>query len=628
MMQLSTCKARIAAAAAAVAATAISFTAGAASSADQRAIVFTFTPTERAQIAIWIESADGTFLSTVGLTQAVSVRGIGNRPGASQMNSGFHWPYGRREGVLPIWGRRRAAAPGAMQFPRVIFQDRSEGYASRSCSDSTVDSYYCLSFTPNNNRTQLDAVTCASVFMSDKGRIIKPADVAAGYAEPTATGSPSMWQEVPRALGLTSLYPPRRDFTSCAGPSTVNPCMGGASACWDHPDSATYADTVRAVMPDIDVVTMATPPANVEQRVMFSVPATWPDGDYVAYLEINTEGDYNPTFSATRFSTPCAPYLSCSPLTWDSWAVGFGYPYRGQPSVAFRVPFTLGAASQFSTLAPAGFGSVDGTDADLGAMHPMDATITDDPTNAPGSGADRLLMNATMTSRLGVEVRECATGAAPDMPADFTVAAVADPKHSHQWGHLHFVVPANAGRTISRYEIRTSAADAIVPGDATSFIRGLPAQAASLTTDALTIPIDGAPGTVVEADFGGLVPMTHYWVGIRAVDSCNRPGAHAVAEMTTTRVNYTQLPSGCFIATAAWGSAMEPSVVAMRHARDRLLAEVPLFAVAADLYGHSGPPAARVLGRSDTARALVRQLLGPLATAAEATDRDRRRPTR
>ena len=57
---------------------------------------------------------------------------------------------------------------------------------------------------------------------------------------------------------------------------------------------------------------------------------------------------------------------------------------------------------------------------------------------------------------------------------------------------------------------------------------------------------------------------------------------------------------------------MEPTVVAMRRARNRLLAEVPLFAVAADLYGRSGPAAADVLQRSDTARVLARQLLeGP-----------------
>src|SRR6185369_14579387 len=134
-------------------------TAAPARAAGERALAFTFTPTGRSQIAIWVESADGTFLGTVSLTQAVSVRGIGNRPGASQMNSGYHWPYGRREGVLPIWAHRRAAAPGARQFPRVIFQSRPEGYASRTCEDSTRDSYFCLSFTKESTqRDGLDAV--------------------------------------------------------------------------------------------------------------------------------------------------------------------------------------------------------------------------------------------------------------------------------------------------------------------------------------------------------------------------------------------------------------------------------------------------------------------------------------
>src|SRR6185369_15119861 len=80
-----------------------------------RVIEFRFTPTARAQIALWLERPDGTFLKTVFLTQAVGLRGIGNRPGAAEMNSGFHWPYGRREGALPIWAHRRAAAPGALQ---------------------------------------------------------------------------------------------------------------------------------------------------------------------------------------------------------------------------------------------------------------------------------------------------------------------------------------------------------------------------------------------------------------------------------------------------------------------------------------------------------------------------------
>src|SRR5262245_3581801 len=83
-----------------------------------------FTPVGRAQIAIWIER-DGVFMSTVRLTEAVGYRGIGNRPGASEMNSGFRWPYGRREGVLPVWAARRATQPGTRAFKRVIFQNRT-----------------------------------------------------------------------------------------------------------------------------------------------------------------------------------------------------------------------------------------------------------------------------------------------------------------------------------------------------------------------------------------------------------------------------------------------------------------------------------------------------------------------
>ena len=43
-----------------------------------------------------------------------------------------------------------------------------------------------------------------------------------------------------------------------------------------------------------------------------------------------------------------------------------------------------------------------------------------------------------------------------------------------------------------------------------------------------------------------------------------------------------------------------------------------MFAVATDLYYRSGPAAAEVLRRSDTARALVRRLLGPIGAASKA----------
>ena len=91
----------------------------------------------------------------------------------------------------------------------------------------------------------------------------------------------------------------------------------------------------------------------------------------------------------------------------------------------------------------------------------------------------------------------------------------------------------------------------------------------------LVVPTGQAPGTKVNVTFGGLQPRTHYWVAVRAVDVCNVVSTYAVAELTTTKTNFTQL-SGCFVATAAYGSALQPQVAALRQVRDRLLGKNPI----------------------------------------------------
>src|SRR5262245_23258704 len=202
-------------------------------------IEFRYTPTGRAQIAIWIEDEAGGYLATVGLTDAVATRGIGNRPGASQMNSGFRWPYGRREGALPIWAHRRAGAPGAKQWKRIVFQDRPEGWASRKTEDSSPDNYFCLAWDQKKSKQEaLDAVSCASVFSSDKGRYMTDSDVAAGYGEPFEDVVSRAGRLQPMAA--ESLYPPRRDVTPCG------------AACSEHRDAANFAAHAREVMPEID----------------------------------------------------------------------------------------------------------------------------------------------------------------------------------------------------------------------------------------------------------------------------------------------------------------------------------------------------------------------------------------
>jgi len=587
--------------------------------ASPRALEFRFTPTARAQIAIWIEKADGTFVKTIALTQATAFRGIGNRPGAYAMNSGFHWPYGRREGTLPVWAHRRAGMAGAKQFKRVIFQNRtSEGFASRTSEDSTPESYFCLAFMAPN--APLDAVSCASGFFSDKGRFIRDADVAKGYSEPLDSSR--------RPLDLVSLYPPRRDITRCS-----------TSGCVDTPDTSLYNDHARDVMPDIDSVTMATPGGKMEQSLLFPVPDEWTNGNYVAWAEVNTEDDSNPSY---RFETPKGD-------DWDSWAETFGYSYRGQPSVVFSVPVTVGTAGTYDTSQPSGYGSVTGFGTDGGAVHALDGTITNDPAGAPGSGADRFRLMPGKDYRLRVSVRggdamggmggmgggSGAGGTAgsgptdtcrtpPSVPGALAVAPSADAKHSHEWGHLHFLVPESA-QQIHHYEVRVSKSP-ITADDPKTFEQGLPANAASLDSEELVVPTTGLPGSSTDVDFGQLQPRQTYWVGVRAVNGCAVYGPYAVGSFTTTAINFTKL-SGCFVATAAFGSPLEPQVESLRRVRDAMRKESAVFAAATDLYYRSGPPAAALISRSDVARAVVRTLLGPIvevAGAAQPVAADRR----
>ena len=73
---------------------------------------------------------------------------------------------------------------------------------------------------------------------------------------------------------------------------------------------------------------------------------------------------------------------------------------------------------------------------------------------------------------------------------------------------------------------------------------------------------------------------------------------------------------GCFIATAAYGSALEPQVVLLRKFRDlRLLTNGPGRAFVAWYYQHS-PPAANFIARYELLRLGARAALLPLLAAA------------
>ncbi|HRP86770.1 MAG TPA: hypothetical protein PLS34_04525 [Gammaproteobacteria bacterium] len=73
----------------------------------------------------------------------------------------------------------------------------------------------------------------------------------------------------------------------------------------------------------------------------------------------------------------------------------------------------------------------------------------------------------------------------------------------------------------------------------------------------------------------------------------------------------------CFIATAAWGSWLDPHVATLRGFRDGVLMQsAPGRAFVAFYYRHS-PPVAEIISRHESLRAATRALLAPLVFAIE-----------
>jgi len=278
----------------------------------------------------------------------------------------------------------------------------------------------------------------------------------------------------------------------------------------------------------------------------------------------------------------------------------------GQPSVVYQVPLHLdvmsGATDAETASQIAGYGDWSGA---TGVVSPPDATIS---TGVPGSGEGRLLPISAggLTGRVIASVTPCATICSPLPPPPTAVSQLGlttDGLGSSS-ATLQFGNASANGGPVWTYDIR------YLPGPAMTEDQFGSAVAAPSVTP-------GNPGSIATVKITSLKPDTQYTVGVEATDPCKQVSPLATYTFKTPAMKFTQL-SGCFVATAAWGSTMAPDVAAMRRVRDRLRPASTMFAVATDLYYRSGPAAAEVLERSDTARALVRRLLGPIGAASRA----------
>jgi hypothetical protein len=532
------------------------------------------------QIAVWVETAAGRFVDTLMVTSAVATRGIGNRPGHWSLPSSPKFPYGKRPMAMPIWAHARG-----VMYTAVIMQDGvdKEFWLGFHEAVSSPDPYYCRPMALSE--IDVDAVTCpTAVFNSVKGRL--------------SPDQPSL------------PYPPRNDLR-----------MFTDRDCDERPGpGCPMSAPMFADLNDLDAVATATPPYGRSFTGTWSVPAAVADGDYRLLLEISKEFDNNAAHSHMAFTDRS---LADSGLKNNF----------GQPSVVFSVPFRLsrGVAGQWAGSAIAGYGEWDGRS---GRMHPPDSAISE----APGSGVGRLLVIALPALRGGgtisgrLHVRNDPSGEVPPPPdggdrpgpdgggdgsagADggdggavgppcpvSTVAVAAleipAPNLKPESAEARFVEPgAGTFAAVERYQARVWQGNEHTEA---AFLGGVPLDSLS----------PGMAGGVVTFEVRNLKAQQAYTIGVRAVGRCGE-GPVAYAGFTTPVRKFTQL-SGCFIATAAYGSPQAAGVAALRRLRDRARPASPLAAAAAALYERASPPLAGLLRATEGGRAVVRAGLDPV----------------
>jgi hypothetical protein len=525
--------------------------------ADCRIARLQFTPEARLQIAIWLEDAQGNFVDTLYITQATGSFGIGNRPGQMDHPSGVNWPYGRRDGVLPVWAERQGEV-----FPRVVFQDGMEDWLSHGLEVSSPDRYFCRPTTPS----EVDIGTCPSPTNTgtDKGEL-----------HPT----------------LKSKYPPRNDISSLHHLGSIQT---------DDSSALSFRE-----LNALDAVSRATPQGGSPFELITALAPSLPNGPYVVFVEVSREFDYNSVYNPTTYPTP--PGLPQSQ---------YGIAYRGQPSIVWRVPIVVDQnQATFTTADYFGYGDPSGLD---GQINPPDATIDDsagtynyDPDGAgpmatkafPTYGQARLqlLNDGGQSYRVRVVLEPSSDGTAPGAAPSFSIVDVGKDAAA-----LEFAAPGDDGQTgtATQYEVRIAAG---APLTAANFEQG------TLYPGSLT-PV--AAGEKVSIVLNGLSPETHYYLGVRAKDECLTAGAITFVDFVTDAAEGGDVDS-CFVATAAYGSLFERHVMPLRGVRDKLLRSQVLGELFIEAYYTFGPALAEIIEPSQDLRQLARSGLGPLVDFAE-----------
>lgn len=93
---------------------------------------------------------------------------------------------------------------------------------------------------------------------------------------------------------------------------------------------------------------------------------------------------------------------------------------------------------------------------------------------------------------------------------------------------------------------------------------------------------------------------------------CGLKEAKDAIEQRAVALGLQSRPSKCFIATAACGGGEQQSVMVLRRYRNRVLKKSAGGRLAVGVYELLSPPAAWVVGKNETAAAVVRWVIGRL----------------
>ena len=445
----------------------------------------------------------------------------------------------------PRWpyGRRTMVFPvwahkHGMTFDEVVFQNDDEANLSHPFNESSRETRFCRPIIPTE--AIWDTGTCASAVYTDKGKL----------------------DPVKR-----NLYPPRNDVVPSAP---------------DDPSVAMFA-----LLNPFDAVSQPTPPSGIPAELAWRAPDTLPDGDYVLFVEVSREFDHNETYSEAARPAP----------TQIPWAE-YGAPFRGQPSIVYRVPFAITKDVRVVShaLDYVGYGDPDGLDGDLRVP---DGTIT---TGVAGSGAERfaIRMDGTTPYRVRVQAFNETDGIRPGAPQQIDIEDLKPTTAT-----VTFDAPGDDDQTgeVRRYEVRF----AVGSMTEATFESGI-----EIKPDLLV----GPAGERLEFPLTGLLNGTKYTLGIRAYDNCLNKGALAFVTFETPDRIEGEV-DWCFIATAAYGSQMANDVEMLRRFRDNLLRGSVLGELAIEAYYTFSPAVSGVVGESELLRASARAMLAPIVSTVK-----------